>query len=223
MRSPQWAWEAARRFWAKAGGWPPAPDLLDAVERSGVVVRVDAVPHLSADVVRDRLTRQGWATHSRTADRPLRGCLGASDGGGWIFLEALDPDDERRFSLAHELAHFLRHHLERRLYVGGFARRLRGVLRGVRPLDYLHLMERGEGFVSQDVRDAEEEADWLAVELLAPEEELSARLPPDAGRGDIEAILRETFGLPKSAASAHSARLVPEEPRCPLIARLKIH
>lgn len=221
MSTPQWAWEAARHFWAKAGGWTLAPDLLGAVERAGLVVRVDEVPNLSTDVVCARLTLQGWAMPPRTLDRPLRGCVGASDVGGWIFLEALDPEDERRFSLAHELAHFLRHHLERRRYAGGVAGRLRGILRGVRPLDYLHLMERGPGFVPPDVRDAEEEADWLAVELLAPEEELSARLSPDAGRREIESVLRQTFGLPMSAASAHAARLVPEVAECPLISRLK--
>ena len=221
MSAPQWAWEAALRFWAKAGKWTLAPDLLEAVERTGLVVRVDAVPNLSTDVVCARLTRRGWAMPPRIVDRPLRGCLAASDGGGWIFLEALDPEDERRFSLAHELAHFLRHHLEQRHYVGGIAGRLRGILRGVSPLDYLHLMERGPGFVPPDVRDAEEEADWLAIELLAPEEALMARLSPNAGRGEIESVLRQTFGLPKSVASAHAARLVPEVEECPLITRLK--
>ena len=77
------------------------------------------------------------------------------------------------------------------------------------------------GFIPPEVREAEEEADWLAVELLAPEEELTARLSANASREEIETVLCQVFGLPKSAASAHAARLVPEVGECPLIARLK--
>ena len=220
MSAPQWAWEAARRFWGEAGGWFRAADLGEAIDRVSSV-RVDPVAGLSTRRVRDNLARLGYSTPEVGPDRALRGCVLAEGGAGWIFVEANDPDDERRFSLAHELAHFLRHHLAARAYSGDPGRCLRGVLRGVRSLHYLHLMERGAGFLSPEVREAEEEADWLAVELLAPEEELSPRLRPDAGREEIAAVLCEAFGLPKSAASAHAARLIPEVAECPLIARLK--
>lgn len=220
MSAPQWAWEAARRFWADVGGWAHPADLRAAIDRKGLMVRVDGVAGLSTDRVRDYLARRGIPIPRGVADRPLRGCLMAGEEEGWIFLDADDAEDERRFSLAHELAHYLRHHLERRQTKCAIGR-LRAALRGVRLVEYLHSRERGAGFISQDVRDAEEEADWLAVELLAPEEELSARLSPNAGRLEIADVLRQTFGLPESIASVHAARLIPEWPECPLIARLK--
>src|SRR5207249_2805502 len=40
-------------------------------------------------------------------DRPLRAALVAHGGKGLVFLDGTDPDDERRYSLAHETAHFL--------------------------------------------------------------------------------------------------------------------
>ena len=220
MSAPQWAWESARRFWANAGGWSRDADLEDAIDRAVSSVRVDGLAGLSTSRVRDHLARRGYSTPV-VPDRRLRGCVLAAGGAGWIVLDADDPADERRFTLAHELAHFLRHHLAALEYRGDAGRQLRGVLRGVRSPEYLHLMERGDGFLSPEVREAEEEADWLAVELLAPEEELSPRLRPEAGREEIIAVLCEAFGLPKSAASAHAARLVPEVGECPLIARLK--
>ncbi len=221
MSAPQWAWEAARRFWADVGGWAHPADLRAAIDRKGLMLRVDGVAGLSTDRVRDYLARRGISIPRGSTDRPLRGCLMAGEGDGWIFVDADDADDERRFSLAHELAHYLRHHLEQRGHSKGTTGRLRAALRGVRLVEYLHLMERGAGFVSPDVRDAEEEADWLAVELLAPEEELSARLSPNAGRVEIADVLRQTFGLPESVAAIHSARLIPYVFECPLIARLK--
>lgn len=221
MSVPQWAWESARRFWTEAGGWSRAADLEDAIYRVVSSVRVDGVPGLSTARVRDHLARRGCSTPEVVPDRRLRGCVLAVGGAGWILIDEDDPDDQRRFSLAHELAHFLRHHLAVRDYSGDPGRRLRGVLRGVRSLHYLHLMGRGDGFLSPEVREAEEEADWLAVELLAPEEELSPRLRSDATREEIADVLCEAFGLPECAASAHAARLVPEVGECPLIARLK--
>ena len=219
MKTPQWAWEAARRFWADAGGW--TGDLHAAIERAGLLIRVDQLSELSIGSVRDYMRRLGHGFPEGIADRALRGCLLATEDRGWIFLDADDADDERRFSLAHELAHFLRHHLQQRRFTEGIAGRLRAALRGVPTVEYLHLIERGCGFVPPEIREAEEEADWLAVELLAPEEELLTRLSPKAERAEVEAVLCRAFGLPRSAASAHAARLIPETPDCPLIARLK--
>jgi hypothetical protein len=221
MSAPQWAWETARRFWADAGGWTHPVDLRAAIDRAGLMVRVDEIAGLSTHRVRDYLGRRGASIPRELADRPLRGCLVAGGDAGWLLLDVDDAEDERLFTLAHELAHFLRHHLQQVRHVEGVAGRLRAALRGARSMEFVHLMERGPGFIPWVVFEAEEEADWLAVELLAPEEELLARLSPNAGREEIAGVLRQTFGLPESVASAHSARLIPEMPECPLIARLK--
>src|SRR5687768_8715179 len=65
-------------------------------------------PGLGVGVVCDWLCRAGVACAVGARDRPLRACLVAAGGAGFAFVDADGPEDERRFSLAHELAHFLR-------------------------------------------------------------------------------------------------------------------
>src|SRR5712692_86661 len=40
-------------------------------------------------------------------DRSLCGCIIAVRGSGFIFADSSDPGDERRYTIAHEVAHFL--------------------------------------------------------------------------------------------------------------------
>src|SRR5205085_3975397 len=112
-------------------------------------------------------------------DRPLRGCLLACDGAGFIFLDAADPPAERTFSLAHELAHFLRDYWRprqrafaalggsvREVFDGGRAprreERLHALLRGVSLGPHVHLMARDGGTPPPEVAAAESDADRLA-------------------------------------------------------------
>ena len=74
MSAPQWAWEAGRRFWADMGGWTHPADLRAAIDRKGLMVRVDGVEGLSTHRVRDYLARRGISIPRGLADRPLRGC-----------------------------------------------------------------------------------------------------------------------------------------------------
>src|SRR5688572_14888218 len=41
------------------------------------------------------------------SDRALRACVLVHDGSGLLFVDSEDPEDEQRFSLAHEIAHYL--------------------------------------------------------------------------------------------------------------------
>jgi Zn-dependent peptidase ImmA (M78 family) len=82
-------------------------------------------------------------------------------------------------------------------------------------------MSRDGGVVPADVRALEEEADALALELLAPEDEVEARLPAGAGRDEVAALLRDTFGLPERFAATRAERRLPAPRRTPLTDRLK--
>ena len=158
----------------------------------------------------------------------------ACAGQGFIFLDGADPGDEQRLSLAHEIAHYIRDYWiprERALAALGDEiadvldglrppsadERLAGVLRGVRVGVFTHLMERGtDGVVDKiSVLAAEDAADRLALELLAPRNEVLARL--DAAGTEWKApaafekaaeLLRNEFGLPLLAAERYSDVLV---------------
>ena len=65
------------------------------------------IPQIGINAAETWLLRQGAPYFIRVADRPLRACLIARRGHGIIFLDGADTEDEQRFSLAHQLSHFL--------------------------------------------------------------------------------------------------------------------
>jgi hypothetical protein len=230
---PLWVGELAEAFWDAAGRPGPFPRALRAACERGFPLTVEVRPGLSLGAVRDWLCRRGgrwaWASLAGAAGRALRACLAAWRGGGVIFLEAGDDTAEQRFSLAHEVAHFLRDYLwprreaERALGPGVLEvldgrpprreERLGAVLRNV-PLGFhAHLLARDPGGPEAE---AERGADRLAYELLAPAEAVLG----EASAG-LEGRLRERYGLP-AAQAARYARLLrpPPPPRDPLLARL---
>jgi hypothetical protein len=119
-------------------------------------------------------------------DRRLSGCLLAYKDIGIIFIDSNLPEEERRFTLAHELAHFLLDYRAPRLRaLAALGEGIRPVLDGLRPATIEervhavlegtplgvmgHLMERPTaGLPSSAVLGIESRADRLALELLAP-------------------------------------------------------
>jgi hypothetical protein len=217
--TPVWVRELADAFW-RAVGPEPVPRTFANVSL-GFPVTVVERPGLSLAAVRDWLARRSSVTVPGP-DRPVRGCLVAHGWDGFVFVEANDPPAERRFTLAHELAHYLRdvRHPRRRAVARlgpGFAdvldgkrpstvdERLHAVLRGLPGGPLVHLLGRGED-ESPEVRAAEAAADRLAFELLAPAAAVTA--PADlAGR----------FGLPPGKAADYARLLWPPEPRSRLL------
>lgn len=232
MSVPLWAAELADQFWALAGEpAPPAPrDLLGPLTFA-LPLTVVPLPRLYGVEVERWLRRQDILCVLGGRDRALRACLVARYGHGTIFIDSTDPDDERRFSLAHELAHFLRHYRQRRLD----ASRMLGaeilqVLDGVRPprqderahallaqvqIGYhVHLMERdAAGAGGNDrVRRAEAEADILACELLAPAGAVERALRGASGRARHDAavaLICTRYGLPPTVARQYATRIAP--------------
>jgi hypothetical protein len=157
-------------------------------------------------------------------DRPLRACLAAVAGVGFVFVDAADPADERRFSLAHELGHFLRDYWGPRrraaralgpavldVFDGRRSptpeERLHALLRGMRVGFHTHLLARGGSPQAADAGASERDADRLAYELLAPAGDAVA-----AGGPDLIQTLTATFGLPTAHASRYAALLCPPGP-----------
>ena len=149
---------------------------------------------------------------------------------GVLFLNSADPPDEQRFTLAHEVAHFVLDHLQPR------ARALRAL--GPRILPLLHgeqepsvavqwasaferipyriqtnLMARNDQGKPRTGRamESEQRADRLAFELLAPRQELLPLLD-HVGREELEAELISRFGLPVTEAPTYAWWLLMERP-----------
>jgi hypothetical protein len=203
---------------------------------------VISLPHLRLIDVRGWLSRNGIVNTCATADRNLRACLAARDGWGYVFIDGSDPEDEQRMSLAHELAHFLRHYWRpRREACWRLGERVTEVFDGLRPPTseeclhaliarvpigfHWHLMQRdasGE-YASEAIAAAEAEADILAYELLAPAAELWNRTGGargNVGRSALAEILRNGFGLPAEHAARYSQILLPHVPADPFLQRL---
>lgn len=226
MSVPVWCVQLAESFWSKAGPPPPFPrDLRDAV--TAVPLSVVEVAGVSVAGVRDWFARIELPVPLNEPDRPLRACLVAWRGEGFAFLDARDDPAERAFSLAHELAHFLRDYLRPREAVAerlgraslevldGLrpatpAERLHAVLRGLALGPFAHLMRRDESGrpLAPAEREAEAAADRLAFELLAPVGAVgSAR-----DRAELTDRLVRAFGLPPGPAARYAALLMPDPP-----------
>ncbi len=227
------AW--AEHFWARAGRSEPFPRDLETTVSWALPVAIVKLPRLTLGQTRVWMTSRGVCPPVATADRPLRACLVARAGRGMVLLEGSDPADERRMSLAHEVAHFLLDYLgprEKALKaLGEGARglldgvraptpeeRLAGVLADLNLGTYTHLIERsGAGAVDHmAVIESEDRADRLALELLAPRQAVLARLAGqlptrEASGAAVEAaqrVLIRDFGLPLVPARRYAEVVV---------------
>lgn len=251
LTPPVWVTESAGRFWAAAGPPPPFPRDLTVPALFGFGVTVTALPHLTLAVVRDRLARNGITCPADEPDRPLRACLFARGEAGFVYVDAADPPAERRFSVAHEVAHFLRDvdAVRRRVAaeLGPAGRevldgcrpptadeRVQAVLRGVSLGPHVHLLNRDDDGRPRSAaeRDAEAAADRLAFELLAPAELLgigreACATKTTGGTGlpacaaALASRLIAEFGLPPGPAAEYARVLCPSPPTDPFFDRIR--
>ena len=212
--------EIADRFWADVGEEPMSfPRELADVACWAIPVEVFELPNLSVGAINRRLAERQVEHRLAISDRPLRACVLAHEGNGLLFVDGSDPDDERRFSVAHEIAHYLiEYAAPRRLArarlgdgiltvldgrrAASWEERLGAVLGGVSLAVRVHLMERtpDHQVPGRDVAQAEQCADEPGFELLAPYDAVRAALPPGAPMHHVETVLRQQFGLPVAPA-----------------------
>ncbi len=229
-----WVQELTAAFWESAGDESFPRDLRPAIARS-LPVSVVLLPDLDVTSIDSWLVGRGVicrlsapdSSASPTGNRRLRACLVAYRDHGMIFLDATDPENEQRFSLAHELGHYLRHYWWPRrrasqrlgtpvleVFDGArpaeAAERVHALLTRI-PLDmHVHLMshDRRE---PRSVPMAEREADQMAFELLAPSAHVlnavSSEAPGDRRATAIELLL-SYYGLPAKQANRYATLLV---------------
>jgi hypothetical protein len=224
----------AERFWRLVGRVEPFPRSLESSVAWALPLTIVKLPHLGLAELRTFLSRKGVRLRVSGPDRALKACLLARAGRGLVVLDGTDPGNEQRVSLAHEVSHFLVDYLHPRQVALGvlgetghevldglrlptLQERLTGMLRGVELGVYTHLMERSSvGEVNRlEVLKAEDRADRIALELLAPRQTVLRRLDGgEIGRPDDTALraatktLEKDFGLPSEIAEQYGRRLV---------------
>ena len=226
------AW--AERFWLSAGRVEPFPRSLESSVVWALPLAVIKLPHLGLFNMNEWLIQKGIIARCPAQDRRLRACLFAKAGCGFVFLDGNGPDDERRFSLAHEVVHFISDYLEPRnralTLLGDAGRdvldgrrpptpeeRLRGVLHNVEFSTYTHLIERSPAgsVTSIQTLEAEDRADRLALELIAPRLTVLAFLKKrnvtwwsPTALEIAQEILAHEYGLPVSVAKRYGEMLI---------------
>jgi len=217
----------AAKIWADVGYHPEIPrDLLQPIMETYDLFVVH-IPQLSIVRIGEWLEQHGRPPLSSRPNRRLAGCLIARRGTGIAFIDGTMPLEERRLALAHELAHFVAHYLEpRRRALHHFGEAIRPVLDGDRQTTVAERLSAilanvplgsFEDFLTREedpilegrVADLEDEADMLALELLAPQSEVLSQL----GRSPCPIQLAGIFGLPRWAATTWATFIAERQPK----------
>jgi len=166
-------------------------------------------------------------------DRLLHGFILTFQGSGFIFINGTDTEEERRYTVAHEASHFiLDYKLPRDRAIEKLGPQIVEVLDGYRAAStmemvdgllasvniqpYTHLLEKAAdgSFNSIKIYNSENDADALALELLAPSTDVikdtkatKPQLAFEEFKSTAFRILMDKYLLPVEIAKEYSTRL----------------
>ena len=225
-------------YWAgwfrrRVGGYSEYPVNIGYAAMSALEVYVEEVEGLTTLTAASYAGRGGLWNTVGVSERGLRGCIVVGRRGATILVEGNDCEAEKRFTIAHEVAHYIlevRRHRERAADKMGrdFSDVLYGLkeatpteridawLNDVRSDKILHLMDRapGGGYGCARTMDAECVADELALEILAPRSDMKKVLSSLGQMGFAESlsaaqrIAERRYGLPGAIAGVYASRAV---------------
>ena len=170
-------------FWEMAGEVEPFPRYLERSIAMALPIAIVKLPHLALGSIETWLKLRKISYSFNCESRFVRGCLVSYGGKGFIFCDGTDPTDEIRFTLAHEVGHFLADYwYPRQKAVSRFGGTILQVFDGIREptvTERIHSVFESTnlGFVSNlmDRQDAnettwaiEDKADKIGFGLLAP-------------------------------------------------------
>ena len=186
MKNPSRLNIASKEFWSSTSQLVNFPRDIESAVLWGLPLAIVKIPFLGLDSIQAWLGRNYIEVPPLPRNRRVRACLVARQGVGIIFVDGADPEDEIRFSIAHEAAHFIldyqqprqraieRFGLEITEVLDGvrqatIAEKLSGVLSGVKVGPFAHTLNRNTTkSLDCDLCCMEDNADLLALELLAP-------------------------------------------------------
>ena len=220
-------------FWKRAGGRPGLPADIGYAAMCAIEVYIEEVSDLTTVTAASCIEGVGIRIPDVVSERRIHGCLVVGRRGAAILVEKNDDAAQKRFTIAHECAHFI---LEVRMNQGraenrlgpGFASILHGHreatpneriaarLHGVSSDPLVHFMDRTAtgDYGRWRIHEAECLADDLAVEILAPRAELIASLSSLGPMGFSESlsaarrIAERRFGLTETTAEWYCNRVV---------------
>lgn len=217
-------------FWERCDMIEPFPRNLDISTEMALPVKVVQLTPLQLHRIENWLGKRDSQFRFNCRSRAVQGCLVAYGGKGFIFLDSSDNETQRRFTLAHEIGHFLVDYwLPRQDAIGRFGAEIVPVLDGHRvptPTERLQalfnkisigihtdLMERSPDQVTDAVWKAEDNADKVALELLAPTKAILPLLhkihgPYEYRLSQTTQILCGEFGFPLKIAEGYSVTLL---------------
>lgn len=212
--------------------WQPPYDIGGVISLS-LPIDMVILSELSLSKIKDWLSAKGINILLEVNDRSLHGFVLISRGSGFMFINGTDNEEERRYTMAHEASHFLldykipRDNAIQKLGssiqdpLDGIRQptlneRVDGLINGVSVQSFMHLLEKnGDGsFENIKIFDAENNADALAIELLAPHSEIIKETM--AGQKKIQfdyfdercrQILITKYKLPDPIAKEYAKRL----------------
>jgi len=222
----------ARDFWSGTGREDTFPREIEQIVALKLPLALVRLPQLNVPTIRQWLQQRGIATALPADRRELCGCLVAHRGRGVIFVCDADPPEEQRLTLAHEVAHFvIDYHRPRQQVIQALgegivevldglrwptlAERAAAILAHVRLGPHVHVLPRAGMDEDADVGVgyAEDRADRLALELVAPQACIRALLRALSTRQTVtsdiaRAVLATHFGLPGYAFTESVRRMI---------------
>ena len=209
----------AHAFWAGTGIQDAFPRDIERAIAMKLPLALVKLPQLNTKTIGQWLERRLILTPLPRDPRDLCGSLVAYRGYGIILFCGADDPAEQRLTVAHEVAHFLVDYmLPRQQVIQALGEHMTEVLDGLRKatpaerasaiLSHLrlgahtHLLPRhGQDEDKGGVAAAEDRAERLACELVAPQERVHAILRDLSGHATVDSehacsVLAAYFGLP---------------------------
>lgn len=234
----------AKDFWIRAGGNKLFPCDITGAVNLALPIDIVSLSELSLKKIETWLTQRKVFLDLGIDDRLLHGFILISRGTGFIFVNGTDSEEERRYTIAHEAGHFLLDYERPRRnaiiklgekiveVMDGYREatneeQIDGILTSVSIKPYTHLLEKNSNgsFSNMNILNAENDADALALELLAPYATIIKDTNPNRNKisfydfkNQCYQILRNKYLIPDSIAEAYSSKLAYAEIGSPSLA-----
>lgn len=222
--------EIVESFWELVGEQEAFPRMLERSISLALPVALIKLPHLDLTIIEDWLSRRNIQYSFDCDNRAVRGCLTAFGGKGIVFVDGTDTSSELRFTVAHEIAHFLIDYwLPRNKALAKYGVSVLEVYDGLRepsmdervysiingtPIGlFTNLMERKLPGENSNTWHSENRADKVALALLAPPDVVLREIVISGKsfierREEIISVLKSSFDLPDYVALSYGTDLL---------------